>query len=214
MDKKELQKLREEYSKNILDEKTILPDPIQQFEKWLDEAVKSHMPEPNAMNVATVGVDGRPHSRYVLLKELEDGKFVFYTNYHSNKGMEIDANPNVAISFLWLELERQVRIEGVARKISRERSRQYFKTRPFKSRLGALASNQSKVIAGREQLDAKYRKLEVEYKGKEVEMPGHWGGYEVEAHLIEFWQGRKNRLHDRIRYKKIENKWIIERLEP
>lgn len=214
MDKKELQKLREEYSKDTLNENTILKNPFQQFEKWLKEAINAHLHEPNTMNLATVDEKGQPHSRYVLLKEIFEDKFIFYTNYNSNKGQEINSNPKVALSFLWLELERQVRIEGIARKVSRKKSNEYFKIRPYKSRLGALASNQSQVIESREKLDAKYKNIEEEYEGRDIEMPQHWGGYEIEPIFFEFWQGRKNRLHDRIRFKKINENWVIDRLEP
>lgn len=214
MNKQELQKLREEYSKYRLDEHSIPADPFAQFNTWLDDALKARLPEPNAMNLATVDADGKPHSRIVLLKEVTGEGFIFYTNYESVKGRNISHNPNVALCFLWLELERQVRIEGVAAQISREESLAYFNLRPRGSRLGALASDQSRVTAGRAELERKYERLEAEFAGKEIPMPKNWGGYQVVPVEIEFWQGRKSRLHDRIRYRKTAGKWITERLEP
>lgn len=214
MDKIELQKLREDYSLNRLDEENVLKDPMAQFSLWLQEALLAHLPEPNAMNLATVDKDGKPHSRVVLLKETNENGFVFYTNYASNKGDEIATNPNVALCFLWLELERQVRIEGAATKLSKEESLAYFKSRPHKSQVGALASNQSQVVANRLTLEQEFEMLENKYGEGEVPMPESWGGYLVKPTLIEFWQGRRSRLHDRISFQKESNNWIINRLAP
>ncbi len=214
MNKVELQKLREEYSLNSLDENDVLQNPIEQFKLWLEEALKAHVPEPNAMNIATVDSEGKPHSRIVLLKGCEENGFVFFTNYSSDKGREIAENNNVSLCFLWLELERQIRIDGVAKKLSRADSEMYFKSRPHKSQIGALASNQSEVVESRLFLEQKFEKLEAELVEGEVPMPETWGGYIVEPCAIEFWQGRRSRLHDRIKYERRANNWIIKRLSP
>lgn len=214
MDNREIQKLREDYSKNTLDKADVHADPIQQFRNWLSESIKAKLPEPNAMTLSTVDSENKPHSRIVLLKGIEKKGFVFYTNYKSDKGQEIEGNPNVALCFLWKELERQVRIEGVAKKISTENSEEYFMSRPFKSQIGALASEQSSEIESREILEDTFKKLTERYSTGNVPMPEHWGGYIVEPTAVEFWQGRSSRLHDRIKFEKENNSWILKRLAP
>lgn len=214
MENKEIQKLREDYSQNSLDENGVLESPIEQFKNWLNEAIKAKLPEPNAMSLATVDAENKPHNRIVLLKGIEKGNFVFYTNYDSDKGKEIAVNNNVSICFLWKELERQVRIDGIATKISRSDSEEYFKSRPVKSQIGALASNQSSVLLNRKELEEKFAELDKKFEHGNVPMPDYWGGYEVKPAVIEFWQGRRSRLHDRIKFTKQENNWIINRLAP
>jgi pyridoxamine 5'-phosphate oxidase len=214
MDKEQLQKLREDYSKHSLDESDVSSDPIEQFETWMKEALKAEVPEPNAMTLSTVGAGNKPHSRVVLLKGIENDDFVFYTNHKSDKGAEIDQNPNVALCFLWLELERQVRIEGRAEKLSEDESEAYFKKRPYKSQIGALASNQSAVVPNRAFLEDRFKELEETYSEGKVPKPESWGGYRVKPEVLEFWQGRRSRLHDRIKFEKVGDKWDIKRLSP
>jgi len=214
MNKEQLQKLRENYSKHSLDESDVNYDPIIQFESWMKEAMNAEVPEPNAMTLSTVDANNKPHSRVVLLKGIEEGDFVFYTNWQSEKGSEIEQNPNTALCFLWLELERQVRIEGIAEKLSQEESEEYFKKRPYKSQIGALASNQSSVVPNREFLERRFEELEEKYTEGDVPKPESWGGYRVKPEVLEFWQGRRSRLHDRIKYEKVGNKWDIKRLSP
>ncbi len=214
MDKEKLQKLREDYSKHSLDESDVSSDPIEQFEKWIKEALKAEVPEPNAMTLSTVGAGNKPHSRVVLLKGIENDEFIFYTNHKSDKGAEIAQNPNVALCFLWLELERQVRIEGKAEKLSEDESEAYFKKRPYKSQIGALASDQSSVVPNRAFLEDRFKELEEIYSEGNVPKPESWGGYRVKPEVLEFWQGRRSRLHDRIKFEKVGDKWDIKRLSP
>ncbi|MEQ8577906.1 MAG: pyridoxamine 5'-phosphate oxidase [Balneola sp.] len=214
MDNKHIRKLREDYSLSTLDKNDVHADPIQQFKFWLDESLKAMLPEPNAMTLSTVDSERKPHSRIVLLKGIEKNGFIFYTNYKSDKGRDIESNPNVSICFLWKELERQVRIEGIAKKISSEASEEYFVSRPVKSQIGAVASEQSSVIENRAILEEKFEALTKLYSTGHVPMPDHWGGYVVEPTSIEFWQGRRSRLHDRIKYEKEKKNWIIKRLAP
>lgn len=211
----DLASLRKEYTKAALDGKSVLPDPVSQFNKWFDEAVNAQIPEPNAMNLATVNEMGRPASRMVLLKGVENNKFVFYTNYQSRKGKELDTNPACSLTFFWPELERQVRIEGVASRIDEKRSESYFQTRPRTSQIGAWASPQSSFIADRSLLEERAKQLEEKFKGQTVlPKPIQWGGYEIDPLMIEFWQGRPSRLHDRILYTKDDGVWRINRLAP
>jgi len=206
--------IRKEYSKASLDEATISKNPIQQFDIWFKEAVTAKIPEPNAMNLATVN-GGRPASRTVLLKGVENGKFVFYTNYQSRKGKELDENPACALTFFWPELERQVRIEGVASRVDAKRSDEYFQIRPRGSQVGSWASPQSSVIKGRSILDERAKQIEEKFKGQDkLPRPHQWGGFEIDPILIEFWQGRPSRLHDRILFTKDESGWKVNRLAP
>lgn len=206
--------IRKDYSKASLDAATVLKDPITQFNTWFNEAVTSQVPEPNAMNLATVN-GGRPVSRIVLLKGVENGKFVFYSNYQSQKGKELEQNPACALTFFWPELERQVRIEGLAMRIDAKRSEEYFQSRPRGSQVGAWASPQSSIISDRALLDERAKQMEEKFKGIEkLPKPQQWGGYEVDPLRIEFWQGRPSRLHDRILFTKVDEVWQINRLAP
>jgi pyridoxamine 5'-phosphate oxidase len=215
MNQEELQNLRQDYSAASLSEKDAGTNPIKQFDKWFNEALQAQATEPNAMTLATATPDGRPSARIVLLKGYDINGFAFYTNYLSRKGKELTKNPNAAIVFFWSELERQVRIEGTIEKLGKEQSEKYFHSRPVGSQIGALASPQSQEIDSREVLETKISQLEAEYADKEIPKPSYWGGYILKPRLIEFWQGRSNRLHDRIVYKKIDNKnWKKVRLAP
>jgi len=215
MDLKDIQNLRQDYRASTLLETDIAASPIKQFEKWFDEALKAEIWEPNAMTLATATMNGMPSARIVLLKGFSDYGFVFYTNYLSRKGKELAKNPRAALIFNWGQLERQVRIEGTVEKLSKEKSEQYFHSRPVGSQLGALVSPQSQEIAGREELENKWQQLENEYQDKEIPKPAFWGGYIVKPQLIEFWQGRSSRLHDRILYKNAgKNNWKTVRLAP
>jgi len=197
-----LEELREDYRLAVLDEAHCAADPIRQFEQWFQDAKSSAVREPNAMTLSTVDSLGQPSGRIVLLKGIEANAFIFYTNYNSRKGQELAANPRCALTFHWAELERQVRIEGVVEKVAKEVSEAYFKGRPKGSRLGAVVSKQSVEIPSREPLETKLSELEQEFANSDdVPMPLSWGGYKVLPNLLEFWQGRTNRLHDRIFYR-------------
>jgi pyridoxamine 5'-phosphate oxidase len=209
-----LHDLREHYTKGALLESEVDKDPLIQFKKWFEEAKESNLPEPNAMCLSTCGEDMQPKSRIVLLKELDKG-FIFYTNYGSKKAQNLAENPKAALNFLWLEQERQVKIQGTVEKLSRAHSERYFARRPLDSQLGALASEQSAKIENREKLKEKLEKLKETYnEDKHPEMPENWGGYRLTPHQIEFWQGRPSRLHDRLVYKLRGDAWIINRLQP
>ncbi len=215
MEQKDIQNLRQDYRASTLLEKDVAANPIKQFEKWFEEALKAEIWEPNAMTLATATVNGMPSARIVLLKGFSAQGFAFYTNYLSRKGKELAKNPRAALIFNWGQLERQVRIEGTVEKLSKEQSEQYFHSRPIGSQLGALVSPQSQEIVGREVLENKWQQLEAEYQDKEIPKPTFWGGYIVKPQLIEFWQGRSSRLHDRILYKNAgKNNWKIVRLAP
>ena len=207
---------RKSYEKSSLTEDTIKENPLEQFQKWFYEVEGSDgVDETNAMTVSTIGLDGFPKNRVVLLKKYTEEGFVFYTNYNSEKGRAIAQNPAVCLSFFWPNMERQVIIKGQAEKIAENLSDGYFESRPVGSQLGAVISNQSEVIESREVLENELKELEKQYEGKPIERPKHWGGYLVRPVSIEFWQGRPNRLHDRIRYTLQDDyDWKIERLAP
>lgn len=207
--------IRKDYKLQSLDEKEVLPDPISQFEKWWQDVLGSTIEEVNAMTLATATKNGKPSARIVLLKGFTKDGFIFFTNYESHKGSELLENPQASLVFFWKELERQVRIDGLAEKISAEESDEYFKSRPTGSKIGAWASPQSRVIGSREMIEANVLATEKKFIGGEIQRPPHWGGYIIKPVVIEFWQGRPSRLHDRIQYTKLENgTWKIERLAP
>jgi pyridoxamine 5'-phosphate oxidase len=208
-------RLRKEYTRAGLKEAVASSDPVAQFRRWFDEALAAGLHEPNAMTLASATPDGRPSARVVLLKGFDERGFVFYTNYEGRKSGELEANPRCALVFYWGELERQVRVEGRASRVPEEESDQYFGSRPRGSRLGAWASEQSRPVESRDALEERLRGLEAEYEGREVPRPPFWGGYRVEPEIIEFWQGRENRLHDRLVYRRSEGGgWRRERLQP
>lgn len=207
--------IRREYKLQSLNETGVAANPIEQFTRWWEEAINSHIDEVNAMTLATATPDGQPSARIVLLKGYDENGFVFFTNYNSHKGHELAKNPHAALVFFWKELERQVRIEGVVEKIPAAESDAYFQSRPAGSRIGAWASPQSSVIAGREVIEAAYSQFEKQFSSNSIPRPEHWGGYMVKPTLIEFWQGRSSRLHDRILYTLSDSKaWKKERLAP
>lgn len=206
---------RRNYEKGELSKDSVDPNPLQQFRTWFYEVKNSEtVDEVNAMTLTTLGVDGFPKGRVVLLKKYDEYGFYFYTNYLSEKGISIDQYKKVSLSFFWPGMERQIIIKGIATKTSKEDSENYFNSRPIGSQLGAIVSSQSEVIKNRDFLENKLKSLEKEYKDKKIEKPEFWGGYLVAPLSMEFWQGRPNRLHDRIRYTLIDYDWIIERLSP
>ncbi|MDF7675844.1 pyridoxamine 5'-phosphate oxidase [Neisseriaceae bacterium ESL0693] len=208
----DLHGIRQVYSKETLNEEDCHPDPLKQFELWLNAAIEAKVHEPTAMNVATVDEHGRPNARIVLLKEVSDG-FVFFSNYHSRKGCALALHPFAALTFFWPELERQVRIEGKVSQLAAEQSDEYFYSRPYTSRIGAWASHQSEVIKSKQELLTRAALIGARHPVK-VPRPPHWGGYIVRPDLLEFWQGRPSRLHDRIQYRLVDGSWIKERLSP
>jgi pyridoxamine 5'-phosphate oxidase len=199
----------------FLDENTVDRDPIKQFQLWFDDAGASDSRLPESMTLATATLDGKVSARVVLLKQVDENGFVFYTNYRSSKAKELDENPQAALVFYWVVLDRQVRVEGTVERVSAAESDEYFKTRPRESQLGALASPQSEEIGSREVLEERLRALEKEYQGREVERPAHWGGFRLTPTRIEFWENRPSRLHDRIAYDRLpDGSWTIKRLAP
>ena len=207
--------LRTEYSLTGLSEKDVARDPFRQFEKWFQEAEAAKVREPNAAVLATAARDGRPSARMVLLKGIDGRGFVFYTSYDSRKGRELEANPRAALVFPWVDRERQVIAEGTVTKVAREESEAYFHGRPRASQLAAWASAQSSIISGREALEAAMKAVERKYSGVEAPLPPNWGGFRIVPELVEFWQGRRSRLHDRLRYRReAAGAWVIERLAP
>ncbi len=214
MIRKNLKELRKEYTSGTLLENEVHEDPFWQFGIWFDQAIHAGIPEPNAMTLATVSPDNKPAARIVLLKELDEKGFVFFTNYLSGKGRHLAHNPHAALVFLWLELQRQVRIEGTAHKISAKESDAYFASRPRESQLGAMASPQSQAVPSRASLEETYNHLEKKKEGQPLERPKHWGGYRLIPDSFEFWQGRSGRLHDRILYAREGHTWELSRLAP
>jgi pyridoxamine 5'-phosphate oxidase len=205
--------MRKSYEKAALDEQASAPNPLDQFRRWLNEAIESQLPEPSAMTLCTVGSDLRPSSRIVLLKGLDERGLVWYTNYQSRKGKELQGNPYAALQFHWVELERVVRIEGTVSQVEPEMSDAYYQSRPLDSRIGAWASPQSQVIAGRTELVTQAAKYAAQYV-LNPPRPPHWGGYRLQADRWEFWQGRPSRLHDRLSYRLDQGQWLRERLAP
>ena len=213
MNRTDLANLRRDYAGKELTKAAVDRDPFVQFSMWLEEALKSEITDANAMTVATVDPECRPSNRVVLLKGLDERGFVFFTNYESKKGHDLAANPKVSLGFFWPQLQRQVIVYGTARKTSSEESESYFKTRPYQSRIAAWASQQSSVIGTRADLEAAFDEMSERF-GEDVPLPPFWGGYRVSPDRIEFWQGRANRLHDRLAYALIDGTWVIERLSP
>lgn len=214
MENSDLAPAREEYRRQGLDRAEMASEPFTQFRQWLDDAVGAGVREPNAMTLATTDLDRRPSARTVLLRGLDDRGFVFFTNYASRKARELSMNPQVALVFLWTALERQVCVAGSVAKVTPAESDAYFAGRPRGSRLGAWASPQSTVLADRAELDRHHADVERRFAGRDIPRPPHWGGYRVEPVTVEFWQGRPDRLHDRLRYRREETGWTLERLAP
>jgi len=212
---KTLSEIRTDYQAATLNEGDVLSSPFQQFDKWFREALEAEVLEVNAMTLATATPDGKPSARVVLLKGLDERGFTFFTNYHSDKGQMLAANPYAALTFFWPELERQVRIEGEIEKVSHEESDEYFASRPKGSQVGAWVSEQSHIIKSREELDKRLEELTIQYENEPVVRPPHWGGYRLLPSSVEFWQGRPSRLHDRLKYTKgNEGFWKLDRLSP
>jgi len=206
---------RHEYIGEGLRRRDLDPDPIKQFDAWFTAAAKAGIHDANAMALATATLDGKPSARVVLLKDFDESGFVFYTNYASEKGRQLEENPRAALVLYWMEVERQIRVEGTVEKTSREESEQYFHTRPAGAQLGAWASRQSEVIDARRVLNARLEEMTERFAQREIPLPAHWGGYRLKPERIEFWQGRPDRLHDRFRYtRQKDGSWQIDRLAP
>lgn len=206
--------IRRDFSSQQLDESTVGKNPYRLFEKWFEEAVGSQILDPYAMAISTVSKENKPSVRVVYMRDISENGIVFYTNYESHKGRDLETNPNISALFFWVELERQIRIDGKVSVLNPALSDNYFASRPRESRIGAWASDQSRIIESRKFLEERYKKFEDEFSGKEVDRPKHWGGYLIEPVSFEFWQGRPNRLHDRIAFQKSGNGWNIVRLAP
>lgn len=211
---KNIASIRKEYSLKQLDQKDVRRNPFDQFKVWFDDAINAEVNEPNAMMLATSSLEGKPSARMVLLKGFDNEGLTFFTNYSSRKASQLNSNPYAAIVFFWPELERQIRIEGIVKKVTERESDDYFDSRPEGSRIGAWTSPQSQVIPNREFLELLRAEIEKRFKGEKIPRPKQWGGFMIIPSLFEFWQGRPNRLHDRIQYSKTDNNWIIERLAP
>ncbi len=211
---KKLADLRNDYCQGELTELEVDKDPIKQFNTWFEQALHAEVEEANAFTLATASTDGIPNARIVLLKGLTNGGFNFFTNYESTKGQELLDNPNAAMVFFWKELERQVRVKGSVEKVTEQESIEYFSSRPRGSRLGAWASQQSRVIPNREHLQEQEERYKYHFERSNIDKPDFWGGYRITPVEIEFWQGRPSRLHDRIRYRLVDGDWVIERLSP
>lgn len=206
--------LRQNYTKGGLTKADIPENPVDFLRKWIDEAISAEVMEPNAISLATVSPDGFPNTRFVLLKGIDEHSVYFFTNYKSQKGLELQKTPKAAVAIWWPELERQIRFRGGVVKTSREKSENYFHSRPKESRIGAWVSNQSSPVESREKLQEKYNRIEKRFADKEIPKPEHWGGFKITIQEIEFWQGRTGRLHDRIKCTKINDHWNKERLQP
>ncbi|MGB3180398.1 MAG: pyridoxamine 5'-phosphate oxidase [Cyclobacteriaceae bacterium] len=214
MARNDISSIRKEYTRETLEPESVTDDPIVQFNKWFEQAQEADVPEVNAMTLATVSGDGQPTARIVLLKDIEKGRFLFYTNYTSRKGDNLTNNPKAALVFFWPELERQVRIEGTMDKVPGDKSTDYFHSRPRGSQIGAWTSPQSNIIKDREELENRKKELEEKFAGQEIPRPEFWGGYALTPARIEFWQGRASRLHDRILFEKTGEEWRKQRLAP
>ncbi len=211
----ETDELRREYNSSGLCESDVYESPFEQFELWFQQAVDAKIDLPDAVTLATVSNDGMPSARIVLVRGFDESGFVFYTDHQSQKGQELAKNPNAALVFYWREFDRQVRVAGSVSTVSREESEKYFRSRPVGSQLAALASNQGEVIPNRQELEGRYNQLTETYRDKEIPLPPYWGGFRLSPHWLEFWQGRPNRLHDRLRYTyRSDEGWKIERLSP
>jgi pyridoxamine 5'-phosphate oxidase len=209
----DLHKIRNEYQLGELDEHQVDPDPMKQFELWMKQAIEARIEEPTAMTLATADVEGKPAARMVLLKGFDEQGFIFYTNYSSRKGRQLESNPHAALAFYWKEFERQVRIEGIVKKVAEQESDNYFSSRPGPSQVSAIISPQSEIIPNRQfliDLQERFLQSNADHHSR----PQHWGGYRLKPNMIEFWQGRPGRLHDRIRYRLSNSNWVIERLAP
>ena len=211
---KSYQEIRSEYLHGKLDENSVSGDPFVQFKNWMNEAIESKVPHPTSVILATAGKDQQPSARVVLLKDVNEKGFVFFTNYNSRKGQQLTDNPKAGLTFFWMELERQVRIEGTVEKVCAEVSDEYFHSRPFESRLSAAVSQQSAVAKSRRELESKKEKLRLQHPDEKVPRPENWGGYVLVPHHFEFWQGRESRLHDRIVFNNKGDNWEIRRLAP
>lgn len=214
MSSKKLSDIRQNYTKGFLNKQDLNPDPIKQLENWIFDAISVEHPEPSAMQLSTVDADGRPHSRVVLLKGIEAQNLLFYTNYNSHKGKDLEQNSKVAVLFFWPLLERQVRVEGTASKVADVQSDLYFSSRPRESQIGAWASPQSAVVSSPAELEQRYKEIENQFKDLDIPRPLHWGGYAIKPDYFEFWQGQPGRMHHRLCYRRHEDKWMIEQLAP